>query len=40
MYNGQSAAKLPKEDEGSETKEVDLIFLKIYAIFVNYNSTI
>jgi hypothetical protein len=21
MYNGQSAAKLPKEDEGSETKE-------------------
>jgi hypothetical protein len=26
MNNGQSAAKLPVKDEGSETKEVDLIF--------------
>ncbi len=38
MYNGQSAAKLPVKDEGSETKEVDLIFKFIYAIFVYSNS--
>lgn len=38
MYNGQSAAKLPVKDEGSETKEVDLIYKNIYAIFVNNNT--
>lgn len=38
MYNGQSAAKLPVKDEGSETKEVDLVYKSIYAILVNINT--